>query len=49
MSLDIDKTNARRTLYFYGLCGLFTMLIVIGCMNWVDGKSGAYATGNFLN
>ncbi|KAJ6263128.1 General alpha-glucoside permease [Drechslerella dactyloides] len=41
----------RRSLYLYGLCGLFTMLLVIGCLNFVPASganAAAYATGGLM-
>ncbi|KAF3915260.1 hypothetical protein AA313_de0200051 [Arthrobotrys entomopaga] len=41
----------RRSLYLYGLCGLFVMLLVIGCLNFVPDSSAnaaAYATGGLM-
>ncbi|KAK6341383.1 hypothetical protein TWF696_008460 [Orbilia brochopaga] len=41
----------RRSLYLYGLCGLFTMLLVIGCLNFVPesgANAAAYATGGLM-
>ncbi|KAF3938796.1 hypothetical protein ABW19_dt0203088 [Dactylella cylindrospora] len=41
----------RRSLYLYGLCGLFIMLLVIGCLHFVpdsSANSAAYATGGLM-
>ncbi|KAF3195815.1 hypothetical protein TWF225_000192 [Orbilia oligospora] len=41
----------RRSLYLYGLCGLFTMLLLIGCLHFVPASSSnqaAYATGGLM-
>ncbi|KAF3933196.1 hypothetical protein ABW20_dc0102548 [Dactylellina cionopaga] len=41
----------RRSLYLYGLCGLFIMLLVIGCLQFVPESSAnqaAYATGGLM-
>lgn len=41
----------RRALYLYGLCGLCTMLIIIGCLHFVPEKhaeEAAYATGGLM-
>lgn len=40
-----------RTLYFYGLCGLFIMLLAIGFLSLAPAKaatSTAYATGGLM-
>ncbi|EPS38206.1 hypothetical protein H072_8093 [Dactylellina haptotyla CBS 200.50] len=41
----------RRSLYLYGLCGLFIMLLIIGCLNFVPeshANQAAYATGGLM-
>lgn len=39
----------RRTLYLYGLCGLFTMLLAMGFMGLVsDRRTASFATGTLM-
>ncbi|KZV83510.1 sugar transporter [Exidia glandulosa HHB12029] len=41
----------RRSLYLYGLCGLFVMLLTIGCLAFVPSAhatAAAYATGGLM-
>ncbi|RMZ81496.1 hypothetical protein DV738_g2291, partial [Chaetothyriales sp. CBS 135597] len=44
MSLGIG----RRTLYLYGLCGLCTMLLIMGFLGLAPHQSGAMATGSMM-
>ncbi|RMZ83342.1 hypothetical protein DV737_g1670, partial [Chaetothyriales sp. CBS 132003] len=38
----------RRSLYLYGLCGLCTMLLIMGFLGLAPSQSGALATGSIM-
>lgn len=47
----MSRGIGRRTLYLYGLCGLFVMLITIGCLAFVPdahATAAAFATGGLM-